>query len=1123
MKKKIWINNLNNIQTQDHWALPNAEALALLCSQNKMHQLIIARNSQEAHHIHHCINFFTPETPCSLFEDWETLPFDHFSPHDNLTSSRLRLLYTCLQQQPKTIVVAIQTLMHQVCPRDWIAQSGFNLRIGQQFDPDIFTKQLLEFGYRRVDQVTAHGEFAKRGAIIDCYPMGHDQAIRIDYFDDTIDGLRTFDPNSQRSLHQHSKVELLPAKEYPLDNDSNQKFRQRFRQRFEINPSNCEIYNQISQGEAAAGAEYYLALFFNQLDIFLNYLKPETHIIYHQEIKHSMESFYQSAKERENQYKHDNQRPILSTDDIFISPETCQKAINSFQTHTWCNQKLNNKTLKSTPSIAIKSSQLKKEALADIQKQSKKIIFSAITPGRCDRLQQQLLTMQIHASIHSNWNDINTDQKDIVIACSPLLEGFSSVDNTFALIPERHYHDQPIQHCYKKKHIADGFIRELSELEVGQCVVHRQHGIGRYLGLERVETSHHIAEYLMLEYADQDKIYVPINNLNLISQYTQAGDANIALHSLNSKRWQKEKAKAKEKIRDVAAELLKIYSQRQAATGFSHQSETNGFQQFRDAFEFQETPDQTRAINEVIHDMSQPKCMDRLICGDVGFGKTEVAMQAACLAALNQKQVAMLVPTTLLCQQHFDNFINRFVDMPIKIESLSRFQTPKQTKAIIEGLNNGTIDIVIGTHRLLQPNIQFKNLGLLIIDEEHRFGVKQKDKIKAIKNNVDIITLTATPIPRTLNLSLSAFRDLSLITTPPQRRLPIKTFISPYRKALVQEAIAREIQRGGQVYYLFNEVAKMAEFAEELKKIIPNVSIGVAHAQMPMRQLERSMDDFYNQRHHILLCSTIIETGIDIERANTILIHRADRFGLAQLHQLRGRVGRSHHQAYAYLFTPPEQNITPDAQKRLDAIAHLQDLGSGFILANHDLEIRGAGSLLGQAQSGQIESIGFSLYMDLLDEAVANLDASRPKSPKTTEMELPISLLFPEDYIPDVGIRLCLYKQLADHRIIEKIEQFREEVVDRFGPLPQAAQQLFDSAVLRCHATTMGINKITVGQQYLRLHFGNEAQINTQKLLSLIQTRSKTFQLEKKQTLKVLLNKDKPLIDTIKNIIEIIK
>ena len=1118
MNNNIWINNLDIALSKKHWPIPNQEALALLCSKNNQRQLIIARDIQEAHHINRCLKFFKPDLECALFEDWETLPFDHFSPHNNLVSSRLQLLSSCLIEQPKTIIIAIQTLMHRICPRDWVAKSTLKLNIKQAFNPDLFSKQLLDFGYRRVDQVTTHGEYAKRGSIIDCFPMGQNQAIRIDYFDNEIDGLRTFDPNTQRSLKQHHCIELLPAKEYPLDQDSTQKFRQRFRQRFDINPKKSELYNQISQGEAAAGAEYYLKLFFNHLDTILDYLQPDTKIIFHENTKQEMNQFYQEILEREEQYKYDSARPILSTKEIFTDPQACEQAINCFDTHTWGESTTSNKLLDTPPNSNKKSNQIQMQFINQLKTNNKKIIFSSITQGRCDRLQQRLLQYHIHASIHSNWHDINTDQNPFSIACSPLLEGFASQEVT--LVTERYYHSQPIQNHYKKKHISDGFIRELGELEIGQYIVHRLHGIGRYLGLERIKTSHHMAEYLTIEYADHDKIYVPINDLNLISKYTQTGDSTVTLHSLNSKRWQKEKTKAKEKIRDVAAQLLKIYSQRKMATGFCYESQVAGFQQFRDAFEFEETPDQTRAINEVIHDMSEAKCMDRLICGDVGFGKTEVAMQAACLAALNQKQVAMLVPTTLLCQQHFDNFINRFVDMPIKIKSLSRFQTPKQANIIIEGLKNGTIDIIIGTHRLLQTNIVFKDLGLLIIDEEHRFGVKHKDKIKAIKSNVDILTLTATPIPRTLNLSLSAFRDLSLITTPPQRRLPVKTFVSPFRNDLIKEAIAREIQRGGQVYYLFNEVNKMASFAEELQKIVPNARIGLAHGQMPMRQLEQNMDNFYHQHYHILLCSTIIESGIDIERANTILIHRADRFGLAQLHQLRGRVGRSHHQAYAYLFTPPEQNITPDAQKRLDAIAQLQDLGSGFMLANHDLEIRGAGSLLGQAQSGQMESIGVSLYMDLLDEAVANLDSSRKKTTKMTEMELPISLLFPENYIPDVGIRLCLYKQLADFQCTKKIDHFREEVIDRFGPLPQAAQQLFDSAVLRCNATAIGIEKITVGQQYIRLHFGNNSQINPQKLITLIQKRSKYYQIEQQHILRVLHRKEDCLINTIKKIFE---
>lgn len=1100
---------------------PNPTALSAILSTLKSPTLMIAKDTKEAYSVFESVKFFNPKLEIALLPDWETLPFDHFSAHEHITSQRLSLLYQCLNHPPELIIASIQSLTHRLAPKHWIKRSCLTLQVGETLSLEHFSQQLFEHAYQRVDTVTTHGEYALRGGIIDIFPMGALHGIRIEFFDDRIDSLRTFDPNNQRTIDQHESIQILPAKEYPLDQPGIEFFRQKFRERFNLNPNNCPLYNHISDGNPSAGAQYYLPLFFEETSTFFDFITPNTALIFSDQIWEAHQQFYKQTQRRYEQYAHDTQRPILTPEEVFIDEKDLKKIFNSWPQTRWNKAFEQQHGIQSNPPLE-KDTHICEKLIKTILAHPYKTFLAAPSLSRCDRIKRELVEYKIHAKIHSTWQDAYHDDERIAIISSTIAHGFTHKNNNYVILTESDYHSRPIQVVKSNQTSAKNFFNDLSQLEVGQYIVHRQYGIGQYMGLEIVETSLHQAEYLMLCYEGGDKMYVPVTDLDQINQHTCQDDSAIKLHSLNSKKWLKEKEKSKKHIKDTAAELLEIYSQRHQATGFSFDINSEDFKNFRNAFPFEETKDQKRAINDVLADMQSHHYMDRLICGDVGFGKTEVAMQAACVAALNQKQVAMLVPTTLLCQQHYDNFQNRFHQMPFRIEALSRFQSASERKNILSALQQGQVDIIIATHALLQKTIAFKDLGLLIIDEEHRFGVKHKEQIKSLKAQVDIITLTATPIPRTLNLSLSAFRDISLITTPPQHRLPIKTFVNAYRDGLVQEAIQRELQRGGQVFFLYNDVAKMSAFKEKLEGLIPHTNIALAHGQMPKQKLEQVMNDFYQQRIQILLCSTIIESGIDIDRVNTILIHRADRFGLAQLHQLRGRVGRSNHQGYAYLFTPESGEISSDAKKRLEAIEKLQELGSGFMLANHDLDIRGAGSLLGKEQSGQMTGIGLSLYMDLLDEAVSALKNPDKKPLKETQMDLPISMLFPEKYIQDVGIRLNLYKRLAHLHKHTDIDALRDEIIDRFGPPPPESEALFNNAKVRCIATKVGIKKISVSQRYIRLFLDQSSQINFQKMLQLIQTQQHHYQLEKQEILKCQLLQEHPLIDQIESILHLI-
>ncbi len=1085
-------------------------------AQHAQHPILVIGDSvQQTQQYQRELNFFS-QTPTLLFADAETLPYDHFSPNEATLSQRLATLYRLPQLQQGVILIAISTLMQYLLPKAYLTAHTLMLEKNLSLPLEKLRTQLQQGGYHHVAQVMEHGEYATRGGIIDIYPMGSPLPYRIEWLGHEIDTLRSFDPDTQRTIKNFDRVNLLPAHEYPLTEEAIAKFRQAWRDTFAGNPMECPIYQQISEGENPAGIEYYLPFFYVELASFFDYLPKNTAIVMPEGLPQAAEKYWQEIQHRYQQMRHDVTRPLLTPQQLFMPGNTLFQHLKEFNTIKFFSV-----TGKSSQALCLASEKPAQllinrrakrplQALAEFCDNHRRILFCVESLGRQDSLLTLLKKENIQPKIYSNWQAFLSDDTDLGITIAPLEEGLSLPQENLFIITENQLFEQHAkQRREQKKYALDpqALIRDLTELNIGSPVVHIDHGVGRYLGLQMITSDNVAAEYLSLEYAGGDRIYVPVASLHLINRYTGADAEHAPLQKLGSKQWETIKSKANQRIRDVAAELLEIYSQRQASTGFVFNANEEEFQRFAQEFPFEETPDQARAIGQVIQDMRSPRCMDRLVCGDVGFGKTEVAMQAAFIAAQSGKQVAILVPTTLLANQHLQNFQDRFANWPIKVEGLSRFKTKAEQGKILKQLADGKIDIIIGTHRLLQADIKFHDLGLLIIDEEHRFGVRQKENIRKLRNQVDLLALTATPIPRTLNMSLSGIRDLSIIASPPPNRLAIKTFTHEFSDSLIREAVLRETLRGGQVYFLHNKVANIARMADDLQQLIPQARIQFAHGQMRERELEKIMSDFYHKKFNVLLCTTIIESGIDIPSANTIIINNADHFGLAQLHQLRGRVGRSHHQAYAYLLTRPWKLLTNDGKKRLEAITHTDALGAGFNLASHDLEIRGAGELLGEQQSGQMHAIGFSLYLELLDEAVSAL--KQGKQPQVflqrqsgCEVDLHISSLFPETYIHDVSLRLQLYKRLANCKDAESINEFKVELIDRFGLLPQAAQHLIAITQLKLLAQALGIEKIDANATYAYLHFHTQTSVEPKVIIQLIQSKPHTYQLQGSQKLR---------------------
>ena len=1071
--------------------------------------VLIAPDMQNALRLNDEIRQFTDSMVAGL-ADWETLPYDSFSPHQDIISSRLATLYQLPTMERGVLIIPVSTLMQRVCPHNFLHGHALVMKKGQRLSRDALRAQLDSAGYRHVDQVMEHGEYATRGALLDLFPMGSEQPYRLDFFDDEIDSLRLFDVDSQRTLEEVASINLLPAHEFPTDQAAIELFRSQWRDRFEVKRDAEHIYQQVSKGTLPAGIEYWQPLF--------SYFPAKTLIVNTGDLEASAERFQNETRARFENRGVDPMRPLLPPEQLWLRSDELFSELKKWPRVQLKTERLAEKAANTNlgyqklPELAI---QAQNKAPLDnlrrfLESFSGPVIFSVESEGRREALGEMLARIKIAPKHILRLEEATANGRYLMIGSAE--HGFIDSQRNLALICESDLLGERVarrRQDSRRTINPDTLIRNLAELHIGQPVVHLEHGVGRYAGMTTLEAGGINGEYLMLTYANDAKLYVPVSSLHLISRYAGGAEENAPLHKLGGDAWARARQKAAEKVRDVAAELLDIYAQRAAKAGYAFKHDKEQYQLFCDGFPFETTPDQAQAINAVLSDMCQPLAMDRLVCGDVGFGKTEVAMRAAFLAVENHKQVAVLVPTTLLAQQHFDNFRDRFANWPVRIEMLSRFRSAKEQAQILEQVAEGKIDILIGTHKLLQPDVKLRDLGLLIVDEEHRFGVRHKERIKAMRADVDILTLTATPIPRTLNMAMSGMRDLSIIATPPARRLAVKTFVREYDALVVREAILREVLRGGQVYYLYNDVENIQKAAERLAELVPEARIAIGHGQMRERELERVMNDFHHQRFNVLVCTTIIETGIDIPTANTIIIERADHFGLAQLHQLRGRVGRSHHQAYAWLLTPHPKAMTTDAQKRLEAIASLEDLGAGFALATHDLEIRGAGELLGEDQSGSMETIGFSLYMELLENAVDALKAGREPSledltSQQTEVELRMPSLLPDDFIPDVNTRLSFYKRVASAKNENELEEIKVELIDRFGLLPDPARNLLDIARLRQQAQKLGIRKLESNEKGGTIEFNEKNNVNPVWLISLLQKQPQHYRLDGPTRLKFM-------------------
>lgn len=1080
--------------------------------------VLIAPDMQNALRLHDEISQFTESLVVNL-ADWETLPYDSFSPHQEIISSRLSTLYQLPTMQRGVLILPVNTLMQRVCPHSYLHGHALVMKKGQRLSRDNLRSQLEQAGYRSVDQVMEHGEFATRGALLDLYPMGSEQPYRIDFFDDEIDSLRVFDVDTQRTLQEVDAINLLPAHEFPTDKTAIELFRSQWRDKFDVKREPEHIYQQVSKGTLPAGIEYWQPLFFSEpLPPLFSYFPKNTLLINTGDIETSAERFWQDTFARFENRGVDPMRPLLPPENLWLRVDELFSELKAWPRIQLKTESLADKAAftnlgyRVLPDLSVQAQQ--KAPLDNLRKFLESfagpVVFSVESEGRREALGELLSRIKVAPKRIYRLDEAVDKGRYLMLGSSE--HGFIDTLRNRALICESDLLGERVSRRRQDSRRTinpDTLIRNLAELRTGQPVVHLEHGVGRYAGLTTLEAGGITAEYLMLTYAGDAKLYVPVSSLHLISRYAGGAEENAPLHKLGSDAWSRARQKAAEKVRDVAAELLDIYAQRAAKEGFAFKHDREQYQMFCDGFPFETTPDQAQAINAVLSDMCQPLAMDRLVCGDVGFGKTEVAMRAAFLAVENNKQVAVLVPTTLLAQQHLDNFRDRFANWPVRIEMLSRFRTAKEQAQILEEAREGKVDILIGTHKLLQNDVKMKDLGLLIVDEEHRFGVRHKERIKAMRADVDILTLTATPIPRTLNMAMSGMRDLSIIATPPARRLAVKTFVREYDSLVVREAILREVLRGGQVYYLYNDVENIQKAADRLAELVPEARITIGHGQMRERELERVMNDFHHQRFNVLVCTTIIETGIDIPTANTIIIERADHFGLAQLHQLRGRVGRSHHQAYAWLLTPHPKAMTTDAQKRLEAIASLEDLGAGFALATHDLEIRGAGELLGEGQSGSMETIGFSLYMEMLENAVDALKEGREPSledltSSQTEVELRMPALLPDDFIPDVNTRLSFYKRIASAKTAHELDELKVELIDRFGLLPDAARNLLDIAALRQHAQKLGVRKIEGHDKGGVIEFAEKNHVNPVWLIGLLQKQPQHYRLDGPTRLKFI-------------------
>jgi len=1087
--------------------------VARLAEQLDAPLLWVAQDSASARRIEEELRLFGDTLPVAQFPDWETLPYDSFSPHQDIVSERLTTLYRLPEFRRGVLVVPVSTLMQRIAPPSWLLGNVLLLEVEQRLDLDALRTRLHHSGYTAVNTVQEPGEYALRGALMDLFPTGSRLPYRIDLLDEEIDTLRTFDPETQRTIEQVDQVRLLPGREYPLVDEAIRHFRDRWHAAFDhVDHRRCPVYQDISAGLPAAGAEYFLPLFFEQTATLFDYLPDSLTVLSEPELDLAAEGFWAEAQRRYDDLHDQPDRPLLPPGQVLLSVDQLFGQLGR-QAHIELIPGTGHVNLGTQPPPQLEIQARAEDPLAALRdflaQRGGRTLIAADSAGRRESLVELLQRHGLASATVASWPDFLASEAPLAVTAAPLERGLITDD--LAIVTEHQLFGRHVMQTRRRRRSQEhdgAAIRDLTELQIGAPVVHIDHGVGRYQGLQTLAVGDQQEEFLTLEYAEGARLYVPVASLHLISRYAGADLDHAPLHRLGSEQWSRARRRAAEKVRDVAAELLDVYARRAARQGRAFQHPGRDYEAFAASFPFEETPDQQAAIEAVLADMTSPTPMDRLVCGDVGFGKTEVALRAAFVATHSGAQTAVLVPTTLLAQQHYESFRDRFADWPVRVEVLSRFSNSRQQQKLLDELAEGRIDVLIGTHKLLQKGVRYHNLGLVIIDEEHRFGVRQKEQLKALRAEVDVLTLTATPIPRTLNLAMSGLRELSIIATPPARRLSIKTFVRRQDSALIREAILREIRRGGQVYYLHNEVKTIDRRARELEQLLPELRVGVGHGQMRERELEQVMSDFYHRRHNVLVCTTIIETGIDVPNANTIIIERADKFGLAQLHQLRGRVGRSHHQAYAYLLTPEPKAMTADAVKRLEAISQAQDLGAGFNLASHDLEIRGAGELLGDEQSGQIQSVGFSLYMEMLDRAVHSLRNGKDLDPdqaldhrEATEVNLRLPALIPEDYLPDVHMRLTLYRRIAAARGDVELNELQVEMIDRFGLLPQPVKNLFLVTRLKLMAEQLGIGRIEAGTEGGKIEFAEATRVEPMALVQLVQTEPNHYRLQDATTL----------------------
>src|SRR5688500_13470114 len=1094
----------------------DALALARLAQEDKQPLALLTATALDAQRLVEEIRWFAPQLRVCLLPDWETLPYDQFSPHQDLVSERLATLYRIQRGEFDVAVVPAATALVRLCPPSSLAGHTFFLKAGERIALEKLKQQLVVAGYQHVTQVVSPGEVCFRGGLIDLFPMGSALPYRLDLDDELLDAIKTFDVATQRTLYAVKAIRMLPAREFPLDDAGRARFRSRWRELFEGDPSKKRLYRDVSNGVPAAGIEYYLPLFFESVATLFDYLPAACTLALHHDVSGAIEEFWRDANSRHKMAGGDPDRPLLPPMQLFVPAEEFYVRAQALPRIDLLDKPDEDSgPLTATPVPALAVDRRAQDPLAALKRfletSGLRVLVAAESPGRRETMASYFAEYGLKLPPCASFEEFHRSNLAFALCVAPLSHGFVLPADGWAVVTEAELYAGAVRRrgrAAEKRSSVEGMLRDLSELKTGEPVVHEQHGIGRYMGLQEMSFEDGKSEFLVLEYEGGDKLYVPVSQLGVIGRYSGAQPEEAPLHKLGSGQWDKAKARAARQVRDTAAELLALYAKRAARLGHSFSIKQHDLEEFAAGFGFEETVDQAAAIEAVITDLASGKPMDRLVCGDVGFGKTEVALRATFAAVADSKQVVILCPTTLLAEQHFQTFSDRFAEWRVRIAELSRFRSSRESKEILEKLASGEIDIVTGTHKLLSTDVRFKRLGLVIIDDEHRFGVRQKEAMKRLRAEVDVLTLTATPIPRTLAMSLEGIRDFSVIATAPQKRLAIKTFVSPWSEGLIREAVMRELKRGGQVYFLHNEVDSIERMAERLARLLPEARLAIAHGQMRERELERVMRDFTAQRSSVLLCSTIIETGIDIPTANTIVINRADRFGLAQLHQLRGRVGRSHHQAYAYLLTPPEDALSKNSQKRLEAIQMMEELGSGFYLAMHDLEIRGAGEILGEDQSGEMQEVGFSLYARMLDKAVRSLKAGKAVDMEgtvdvSTEVNLHVPALLPADYCSDVHERLSLYKRLADADSREALDALHEELVDRFGELPEPARALLECHHVRIAARALGVARVDATHEAVQLQFIKNPPLDAAKVIEFIRKKGRHARLAGPEKLRV--------------------